>query len=520
MKKIFTAVFLLVAMGMAAQETYQNAELMTEDLGGTARYVGMGGAMDALGADISVIGTNPAGIGLFRKSTGSVSFSVGSQKNGGNNFGGSKTNMNFDQAGIVISMPSGDRQCFNNFAINYHKSSNFNQILSAVGSLNNNCSQNKTSWMKQNDGTTGTYMDNDDYVCVNNNTGSQVDYLYYNTLMLSYDDENYWLDYNDASDYTIDRDRKGYIGEYDFNFSGNIYNRVYWGITLGLKDVHYKNNTIYSENLVAGQANDLCGNVIIDDCREITGLGMNVKFGLILRPVESNPFRVGVSIATPTWYNLTTDNETGIKNGTPYGAYETCTLGESYDFRLVTPWQFGLSLGTTVGSQLAVGASFDFADYSSSKSQIKDGTRYDYWDDTYTDDYTNDRVMNKHTDKTLRGVSTIKLGVEYKPIPELAVRMGYNYVSPMYKSSAYRDLSLNSLGTYYSSTTDFTNWSSTNRVTAGLGFLLNDFYLDLAYQYSCTKGDFEPFRYTDCVTRSLSVENVRHQAFCTLGYRF
>ena len=64
MKKIqliMTAI-LLAVVPAAAQETYENAKIAAEDLNGTARYVGMGGAMDALGADISTISTNPAGI--------------------------------------------------------------------------------------------------------------------------------------------------------------------------------------------------------------------------------------------------------------------------------------------------------------------------------------------------------------------------------------------------------------------------------------------------------------------------
>ena len=61
-------------MSMMAQETYENAKLVTPDLNGTARYVGMGGALEALGADISTMGSNPAGIGMFRKSNASLSF--------------------------------------------------------------------------------------------------------------------------------------------------------------------------------------------------------------------------------------------------------------------------------------------------------------------------------------------------------------------------------------------------------------------------------------------------------------
>lgn len=43
-----------------------------KDLNGTARFVGMGGAMSALGGDISTISTNPAGIGIYRSNDAMV----------------------------------------------------------------------------------------------------------------------------------------------------------------------------------------------------------------------------------------------------------------------------------------------------------------------------------------------------------------------------------------------------------------------------------------------------------------
>ena len=56
MKKIYLFAFaamaaLQVQAQSATQDTYVGAALATEDLNGTARYVGMGGAMDALGAE-------------------------------------------------------------------------------------------------------------------------------------------------------------------------------------------------------------------------------------------------------------------------------------------------------------------------------------------------------------------------------------------------------------------------------------------------------------------------------------
>ncbi len=57
-----------------AQTIYDGAKLTGKDLNGTARFVGMGGAMGALGGDISTMGTNPAGIGLYRSNDIMTSF--------------------------------------------------------------------------------------------------------------------------------------------------------------------------------------------------------------------------------------------------------------------------------------------------------------------------------------------------------------------------------------------------------------------------------------------------------------
>lgn len=69
----------LMSVPALAQETYQNTKMAENSLTGTARYVGMGGAMEALGADISTMSSNPAGIGLFRKSQVSMTFGVVAQ---------------------------------------------------------------------------------------------------------------------------------------------------------------------------------------------------------------------------------------------------------------------------------------------------------------------------------------------------------------------------------------------------------------------------------------------------------
>lgn len=543
MKKIFLSACLL-SLFMAhahAQETYENTKLIDNDLNGTARYVGMGGAMEALGADISVINSNPAGIGLFRRSSGSVSFGLVSQDGASSFKYGNKTNASFDQAGFVYSMRDG-RRTFINFGFNYHKSKNFDYILNAASGLNG-ASQHKLSYMKalanENnlDKTSSGWRGKFAYT-------SQLDNLYYNTLMMTSSDGFF---YNDASRYAFGRAETGYIGEYDFNSSVNVNDRVYLGVTVGIHDVHYTGHSLYNEALV-NLNNQTTGDITVNDERRITGTGYNASFGIIFRPVDASPFRIGLSVTTPTWYDLKTSNYTYLINNTKadgggklQGDYPNYTTGESYEFKLFTPWKFGVSLGHTVGNYLALGASYEYADYSRLDTRVNDGYDVDYWGDVY-EHSSSDEPMNRHTRETLKAVSTFKIGAEAKVMPNLAVRAGYNYVSPMFKKEGYKDGNIDSYGSNYSSATDYTNWEATNRYTVGVGYTLGKMSFDLAYQYAQTNGKFHPFAdsyldYTypgqdsngndvtmteslDNYANAVKVSNKRNQLLLTLTYRF
>ena len=530
------ATALMIAMSANAQETYENAKLVGEDLNGTARYVGMGGAMEALGADISTIGTNPAGLGLFRHSNLSVSGGLLMQSNGKEFTNGNKTNASFDQIGGVYSTRTGAKS-FLNFGFNYHKSKNFDYILNAANSLNGS-SQNKQSFIKGlvgSEGNGGFYVDRDPktnanvgYSDLNKKsnayTFSQIDYLYWNTLIPTNNPTKPY-DYDGGKDYTFNRAHNGYIGNYDFSVSGNLNDRVYLGVTFGIKDVHYNAYSEYSENLVSG------ARASVADNRSITGSGFDVTAGVIVRPIESSPFRIGAYVKTPTWYDLTTSNTTSLIDYRNYGAANNSKyVNNSYDFKIWTPWKFGFSLGHTIGSSLALGATYEYEDYSRINTRINDGGYIDYWTGSYYDSSIADTQMNNHTREVLKAVSTLKLGVEYKPTTNLALRAGYNYVSPMYISDGQKDPGLSSLGTSYASATDYTNWKATNRFTLGVGYQIDKFNIDLAYQYSSQSGDFYPFSnvknininsttYNNIATGT-KVKNDKSQLLLTLGYRF
>ncbi|MBR6445985.1 MAG: hemin receptor, partial [Prevotella sp.] len=400
-KYLMIAAWAFAAMPVMAQDTYEGARLLGSDLNGTARYVGMGGAMEALGADISTISTNPAGIGLFRKSTASLSFGLVSQQDVQKFDGLNKTKMSFDQLGFVYSsrISSGS---FINFAFNYHKSKNFNQILSAANRLNGQSLNGLTYRKAEIGNVSGGGYDLDfnkdgELMGWENSTSetseyraqtySQLDYINANVLLLDANykelmknNESYIFDMG-ADEFSFDRAHRGWINDFDINISGNSNDRFYWGVTVGVHDVNYKGYSEYSEGFVSTSGEDL-GYANYGDERKIKGSGFDITAGVILRPVMESPFRVGFSVKTPTWYDLTSENFTMAYNHSKYGAWKYGKSGESYDFKLYTPWKFGLSLGHTIGNYLALGASYEYSDYGALSNRVNDG--YDYYGNEYS----------------------------------------------------------------------------------------------------------------------------------------
>ena len=137
-----------------------------------------------------------------------------SQQDAANYSEGDETNLSFDQIGFVYSTRSGENS-FLNMGFNYHKSRNFNYILSADDRLDN-ASQNKNSYMKLANGLLynkdfdGNFNLDADYVTCN-----QLDDIFTRNLFYENDPNNAY--YYDAACYDFDRAHKGYIGAYDFN---------------------------------------------------------------------------------------------------------------------------------------------------------------------------------------------------------------------------------------------------------------------------------------------------------------
>lgn len=546
-KRLFSIGMLaMAAVAAVAQTQYDAARFSGSELNGTARFVGMGGAMSALGADISVIVTNPAGIGLFRSHDLSLSF--GFNKNVTNsNLGGTevkdeRTRASFDQLGFVYSTKIGNKTDLRYFNIgfNYHKMANFNRQFSSRGNLNGS----SLSWQMQDMMLgTGAYQNQASYDALLDAENPYTSSAYYGTPFLGSmgvrtglvddvtgnDGSFGMMGWNGASGDYYSREEGG-INAYDFNLSFNVQDRFYFGATLGVYDVNYSRYSSYYETVLDDKGNDN-GSFQLNNWFTTDGAGLDLKLGVIVRPMEYSPFRIGFAVHTPIWYSLN-DRYTATL-GTDILAFPekyTENLSDYYapdasyllEYQLATPWKFNVSMGTTFSNVLAVDAEYEFANYA--KARYKDAGGYDL------------AAANEAVDKYLKNVHTFRIGMEAKFTPQFSFRAGYNYVtSPIADNSAryVPNLSTNKADYIWFDETrtdpEYHNLKARNTLTLGLGYRGKFMYADVAYKYDFYKSDFymfDDYRFSNdgnsIVSRNsaAAVNHDRHQLLLTLGVKF
>lgn len=526
-KKLVIMALAVLCLGSAnAQTVYDAVDFATKDLNGTARYVSMGGAMSALGGDISTIGINPAGIGIYRSNDIVTSFGysvlTSDVDNLGTVYSSSKDGCGFDNIGFVFSSKIGNKTMLRNvnFAVSYHKANSFNRNMVMAGDLNGHSQLFQIAGMS--DGLTpkqwnnGSIFDNNSigwlsalawegYLISPSITTNKTDYLYKNEdgkqwyvdqngnltfdkigmdgrpNKLAYEDYEFYTTVVGNTPYLREfrSHERGGVNQYDFNISFNFNDRFYLGLTVGAYDLNYNKYTLYNED--CQERND--AGYMLESHNNISGTGVDLKFGTIIRPIQYSPLRVGLAIHTPIFYNLTNrtsailTSDFATKVIDTYDYLNGCDM--KFQYKLNTPWIYNISLGYTFGNNLALGTEYEYQDYSNMKFFHEDNVAMTY--------------ETEESKLCLKGVHSFKLGVEYKVIPQFALRAGYNLRTSPYKYDAIKSLPVNSIRT----DTDFINLKERKIYTCGVGYRGPMFYVDLAYKLTSQKADFYPFVYND-----------------------
>lgn len=536
---IFATALVLMGVATKAQDSYSNYTMTSNaDVIGTARYVGMGGAMSALGAEISAMSNNPASLGLFRKND--ISLTMGGVIQDATPYkADNRGHYSFDQIGFVAAFPNMDCSLFINFGLNFQKKADYGHSLFVQSNNLNGLSQ-----AAQLKGlfAYGSSLNLDGFDCTLPYRSCDA-YIYDVEIAGQQGYQNIR-----SSDYEFNRYSSGNLYGLDLALAGSIKDRVYLGFDFGIDFLSYDNSQRYLET--RNGANGEVEDYDILSNKHVSGTGINLKFGTIIRPMEENPLRVGFALETPTWFVLTQKNSyfsiaskweyLGKDNAgihqynyndpgvyTPYDSPDDNLL----DFNVHAPWKFRLSLGSTVASYLAWDIEYEYALFNNETMGYP--RRYNNGGASLS--MVKDPGMTALTKASINGIHNLRAGVEFKPIPEFAVRLGYNFWSKPMKDGARLDQTVDSKAVDFLLGTDYTNLGATNMLTFGLGYRYKMFYADFAYKYRAQKGDFYAFDDTFQrnggadfnqfmgANQSLAPEKInldRHSITFTLGFKF
>ncbi|SDB88460.1 OmpP1/FadL family transporter [Williamwhitmania taraxaci] len=497
MKHILSVVALLISLNSWGQDISDVYRYSSNVYSGTARFSGMAGSIGALGGDFSAVSINPAGLGVYRSNdfsfTPNLNFNRSNSSYQGQVGSDNTFNLGISNIGLALTFSNPVRQedigiVSFNFGIGYNKLRDFNSSVTTSG------------------------VDVASITDVFLEATKRVPYADRNSLskenspFANYN-SSYWGLIMAWNNFIIDADATGYIshlanndivfqnrlittsgsqGEYALSFAGNVADKFYFGGTLGIQDLYYKNKTDYSEAAVDGNTGEF-QDLNYKQIFETIGSGYNFKLGMIIKPIHS--LRIGVAFHTPTFFNLkdrfSSSMDTHVYDVNTLKGYSMDSpLGE-YDYNMVTPYKFVASLGYILLDKIAMNIDYEYVDYT--VMRLRSGGQSNSF-----------KAENDQISAMVESSSNYRFGAEYHE-GIFFLRGGYAYYGSPYKQG-------------------YLNSNSNTQVFAGgVGLRTGTFYTD--FTYSKTRFTDENFLYNG----SEGVVNDKHsqnQFILTFGYKF
>ena len=311
MKRFLVAGLMLFGIGVFAQNAqYINSipAYSNEINAGSARYMGMGGSMGALGGDISSIEQNPAGLAIAIASDVNVTLGINSYKNEaqfGNSFDTDDNTVMFQNVGgsFVFNTQAG---AWNRFSIG---------VKFSQESIDN--------WIRlgRNQNITAMVADEEDPDLITNYT------------MDGYVDEV-----------------AGYKTKMTLDFGASYNDRIYLGLGLNLHEVLYDNYVVFAEDTQSESLNDVYYYDLDGSPYASRGSGFSVSAGVIAKANDN--LRFGLAYHSPSWFmNIEENFYANLENVDGYNLYYG-QYDRTSNSRLVA------SAGLVVGKSLAVNADY------------------------------------------------------------------------------------------------------------------------------------------------------------------
>ena len=472
MKKILLILLLAYSLSPIAysQDVQRFAERSTI---GTARYVGMGGAMTAIGGDPSAAMVNPAGLGLYRRSEISVSIdeTIDNTQQVGSNDTYQRTRFAAPQISAIWAWGNSQKQrglVYNNFMFSHNRLATFNRDIvvkgAGMGMVPTICNITNDEG-----GVSEEFLVNKPW---DNVEIGWLSILGYEAYLIDPIENNKWKPAVDFTDGSLSISETGTSDQYTISWAGNISNQWYIGIGLNIPTINYtKHTSLREENKQNSSSAEL------KSMFHVSGVGVSGSFGLIYRPIQA--LRIGASLQTPTILSLSRQS-TGDMYSTIAGQkYEVLTPESGVmDIDIASPLRTSVSVAGQLGKIGLIAVQYDYAH----SSEMDD-------------------------------IHTLRMGAEAQVTRGLFLNAGYVYESSFMKEDPKWLLGYNEIRTDM----DYRYTAATQYASAGIGYRSDVVVAQLAYQYGwqtihqyASEEQALPF-YVDTHT---------HRIVATLAWRF
>ena len=534
MKRIFAAAFLLTLALQAGAQGWTDALNFSEnDYLGTARSVGMGNAMTAVGGDLGSLTFNPAGSAVAGYSqftiTPGLSFStVTAQGSYGEGFEDKyktrKGRMGMPNFGAMMVYDTRNQRGLKrvSFGVVGNVTRDYTNKLRANGT--NTSTSLAGSLASQADGyapgdlSGSFYADNapswESMVGYQSGIFGQINNTYVGLTESLLDNGNIVL--TDRIGQYYGQERKGSKYDLLMNFGLDFNDKFFLGANIGITSMSYRSDETRSEEALSGiDYGNGFQSLRVRSSYYDDGTGLYAKVGFIARPFAG--LRIGAAIQTPTLIQVREVYELdGRSQARGIDMYQDSPRDEWF-YNVTSPWRANVGLAYTIGKLALLSADYEFTDFTGMKiSAAYDSDYYYDFSDANLDirDFTGP-------------VHALRLGGELKATPALAIRVGYNLTT----GAQYNTLSDD--GRVVALSNDERIAQLRTAVSFGLGYSSpGSFFADFAIRFQYLPNEYiTPYwyyvrengnLYTDAsvVTPEVCGQSALCNALLTLGWRF
>ena len=443
---------------------------------GSARYVGMGGAMTAIGGDPSAAMDNPAGLGLYRRSEIGLSGDIGIDITQPVSIHDTNTrsHLGIPQVSAIWASHRSDRQkglIYSNIMVAFNQLASYHRDIEVSGS---NTGMVPTLCTLTS-GLAESALGQED-VWYDEEIGWMT-ILGYDTYLIDPATNNEWLPAVNLSDGQLSINEKGSSYEYSIAWAGNISNQWYIGASINVPTLTYSKQASLLEHNAKDRAH-------LSSYLHVSGVGVKASVGMIARPTEW--LRIGASLHTPTVMHLSVYTEGEMSSKVAENEYKAYTpLDGRSEARIPTPLRSSIGIA---GQWKHIGML---------------SIQYDYAH----------ALREKNTGESpMVDMHTLRAGIEAQILSGVYLNAGYVYESPFLERDPVVGLSYNSIRTDI----DYRYTQSTQYASAGVGYRNENMVAHLSYQY----GWQLLHQYASEHQVDAMLINTRmHRIVCTLAWR-